>query len=236
MAHLGSDNLYHLVSEAGLWCGSLTQTRCVVPQLEHVLSQRERVPKWWGDARSGQWSVTLDGEAFGPELVPYVERCPLPPRIGAWLPYCGGKSPESRIRKTLIDTLGRACGICGVAPGITVDHDHFSGLVRGLLCIDCNGRVDWCPHLRNCAFADYLNNAPAADLGMQYKGKLRDYENRARAAAIGATSIRQTSVVSGWRWQAPKSPCTLVQCHTRRVQGVECCKVVPARESRNARG
>lgn len=42
--------------------------------------------------------------------------------------------------------------------------DHFTGLVRGLLCRNCNSRVDWCVHVSGCPWADYLNNPPAAHL------------------------------------------------------------------------
>ena len=231
LSRLGDDGLYHLVSEAGLWCGCRESTRPVVSELDHDLAQHERVPAWWGDGRSGLWNVTLLEETLSPEMVPYAKRCPLPPRIGAWAPYCGQRSPESRIRRMLIDSFGRACAICGVAPGTVVDHDHFSGLVRGLICIDCNGRVDWCPHVQNCMFADYLNNPPAADLQLKYKGKLRDYENLATAAAIGATSILDTPAVSGWQWEPPRSPCSLVECRTRGG----CCKWIAGESSSMSR-
>jgi hypothetical protein len=132
LARLGDDGLYHLVSDAGLWCGSIRRTSAIGPDMKHVLASYERVPKWWGDGRRGEWPVTLTNVTRGPELVPYGLRCPLPPRFGTWAAYSGGKSPEMRIRSLLIEASGRACEICGVAPGVFVDHDHFSGMVRGL--------------------------------------------------------------------------------------------------------
>ena len=30
------------------------------------------------------------------------------------------------------------CAICAVRPAVHVDHDHESGLVRGILCFNCN--------------------------------------------------------------------------------------------------
>lgn len=223
MAQLGSDGLYHLVSEAGLWCGPLRRTVAITPDMEHVLAARERVPRWWGDGRSGAWRVTMTDVICGPETVPYGQRCPLPPRFGTWAAYSAGTSPEMRLRRSLIEAFGRACFICGVAPGVFVDHDHFSGMVRGLLCVDCNGRVDSCPHLRNCMFADYLNSPPAAELNLRYRGKLRDFEDRTTAAAIGVESILKTPDASQWQWQAPPSPCSLVDCQARRLSGADCC-------------
>lgn len=42
----------------------------------------------------------------------------------------------------LVIELGNVCGICGLPPKpgrrLNVDHDHGTGLVRGLLCSQCN--------------------------------------------------------------------------------------------------
>lgn len=45
------------------------------------------------------------------------------------------------------------CGMCGVKTRLVIDHDHGSGLVRGLLCSGCNtceGRHDWCDFPNDC--------------------------------------------------------------------------------------
>lgn len=209
MARLGDDGLYHLVSHKGIWCGGKWAPVDVEPEMAHALDPLDRVPKEWGDGRTDAWRVTLWNDAIGPESVPYRRRCPLPPRFGTWPAYSDGCAPQMRTRRMLIDTFGRACAICGVAPGVFVDHDHFSGLVRGFLCVDCNSRVDWCPHLRGCLFADYLNDPPAFSMALQYRGKLRDFEDKTTAAAIGVDSIRKTPAASEWLWHAPRSPFTL---------------------------
>lgn len=67
---------------------------------------------------------------------------------------------------------GKACAICRRATGATrklsVDHDHRSGLVRGLICRPCN---DLLGHLRDdreaaLRIAEYLDYPPAARLGI----------------------------------------------------------------------
>lgn len=51
-----------------------------------------------------------------------------------------------RIRKDLIDKHGDKCAICkkprsAFKNRLSVDHNHRSGKVRGLLCFYCNKRV-----------------------------------------------------------------------------------------------
>jgi len=43
--------------------------------------------------------------------------------------------------QALLDRQGGGCAICGAPPKtrkLHVDRDHFTGLVRGLLCYRCN--------------------------------------------------------------------------------------------------
>lgn len=48
------------------------------------------------------------------------------------------------IRRALIESHGARCWICGtIDPPFHVDHDHNSGLVRGLLCAGCNYGLGW---------------------------------------------------------------------------------------------
>jgi hypothetical protein len=74
----------------------------------------------------------------------------------------------------LFQAQGGACAICGGKrrQRLSVDHDHKSGLVRGLLCRMCNGRLltaarDKPDVLRSAA--DYLDEPPALRiLGERY--------------------------------------------------------------------
>lgn len=48
-------------------------------------------------------------------------------------------SPEvAALRAELMELQDRRCGICGVVDRLMIDHDHVSGMVRGLLCVKCN--------------------------------------------------------------------------------------------------
>ena len=66
---------------------------------------------------------------------------------------------------------GGRCAICQVATGkaraLAVDHEHTTGLVRGLLCKPCNfvllGRYDTAALQRAL---DYLEHPPAEKIGL----------------------------------------------------------------------
>lgn len=67
----------------------------------------------------------------------------------------------------MLEAQGGVCAICERPPGkqrLNVDHDHKTGLVRGLLCWECNRRVlaaarDRAHILRRAA--EYLESPPA---------------------------------------------------------------------------
>lgn len=68
---------------------------------------------------------------------------------------------------------GGRCFICqratGASKALSVDHDHGTGLVRGLLCSTCNKLLG---HLRDnpvtaARIHRYLVNPPARELGIQ---------------------------------------------------------------------
>ena len=72
-----------------------------------------------------------------------------------------------RIVDELRSIQGLSCGACHKQLSTVIDHDHATGMVRGLLCTPCNVAVDSCPHLSGCPFAEYLNDPPAPD-GLPY--------------------------------------------------------------------
>lgn len=72
------------------------------------------------------------------------------------------RDPLSALR----EFQGGKCAVCEDEKPLVVDHDHKTGLVRGLLCVRCNtteGSKEW-PWLRA-----YRENPPAVQLGVTVK-------------------------------------------------------------------
>jgi hypothetical protein len=73
-----------------------------------------------------------------------------------------------QLREELAAMQSDSCGICGdLAERMVVDHNHNTGLVRGLLCYRCNqkeGRHGDCG-ARYCAICAYRECPPVAHLG-----------------------------------------------------------------------
>jgi hypothetical protein len=85
-----------------------------------------------------------------------------------WPPHHDRRSPIGRIRIQLSQAFGRDCCICRRWPGTEIDHDPFTGYVRGLLCASCNIQVCACAHVSGCLFGDYLDDPPAVPLFILY--------------------------------------------------------------------
>jgi hypothetical protein len=48
-----------------------------------------------------------------------------------------GITPAERLE--MLEAVGGRCAICGIAKEkMCIDHDHVTGVVRGVLCNDCN--------------------------------------------------------------------------------------------------
>jgi len=39
------------------------------------------------------------------------------------------------------DNLSKKCELCGTYADLAIDHNHETGVVRGVLCIPCNFKV-----------------------------------------------------------------------------------------------
>jgi Recombination endonuclease VII len=137
--------------------------------------------------REVSWLVTFTGATKDPALVPPRERCPVYVGPDQWPRFHGGK--KGKLVVALVGALGSDCHACGDVTGSFIDHDHFTGYVRGLLCKGCNHIVDMCPHPSGCVYAGYLNDPPASPLRLKYPMDRTLKERRKRMAALGISSF-----------------------------------------------
>ncbi|MCX3059563.1 endonuclease domain-containing protein [Streptomyces beihaiensis] len=132
------------------------------------------------------WHVRPAQQRSGVFEVPPHERC-----RGAWHrtqhdwpPAPAKTAAVRRMRAALVEALGPYCHLCGLFPGRMVDHDHETGLVRGLLCALCNRSLEECPHVDCCPKAEYMARPPAAALGLSYPRHLEWNPSAARRAQV----------------------------------------------------
>ena len=86
------------------------------------------------------------------------------PACWTWEPAVFGKREDDR--DVLRAWHAGRCAVCGFPDNrLVVDHDHDTGLVRGLLCRSCNGLE---PH-DNGLFRKYREKSPAHILGIQLR-------------------------------------------------------------------
>lgn len=119
-------------------------------------------------------------------------------------------SARKRLYETLTGEFGPMCQSCGQRYGHLVDHDHFSGVVRGLLCRVCNTWVDSCVHADSavCRYAHYLNSPPAERLRLRYPANHRQRAlDEVRRLILGFEILDPTSWPStdptDWSWSVP---------------------------------
>lgn len=110
----------------------------------------------------------------------------------------------------LVTNLGPQCSACGLYVGSRIDHDHFTGDVRGLLCLHCNPVIDECLHpgSHECFAAKYLNSWPALGLGLKYPTEhLVKRLDRIRCHILGFNILDvrcwPSEVPAEWQWTAP---------------------------------
>lgn len=103
-----------------------------------------------------------------PARIPWRLRCPQRTDHWRWPGYCGPIGKTGPMRTRLVEIFGPACQACGVRPNECIDHDHNTGIIRGLLCLYCNNNIDLCRHPSGCAYAEYLNDPPAYSLGLKH--------------------------------------------------------------------
>jgi hypothetical protein len=176
----GSDGRHHLARAGQLLCGEAAGARGWAHRKHCEWIEAVDGPtEWkgglvegvivWGAAEA-TWTVDPAGPGIDPGLVPKRERCLAGPYelLHSWPPPPARTASVRRMRAALIDALGPDCHLCGLYPGAMVDHDHETGLVRGLLCGLCNRVLEECPHVADCPRADYQNVPPAAGLSLIY--------------------------------------------------------------------
>ena len=134
---------------------------------------------------------------------------PLSRDLGV-LPGPFKKASRQRLYDILVDEFGPMCACCGHHYGHVIDHDHFSGFVRGLLCRVCNAWIDTCVHADSaeCRYACYLNASPAERLQLRYPASHRQRAlDEVRCAILGFDVLDRSTWPSAepttWRWAVP---------------------------------
>lgn len=50
---------------------------------------------------------------------------------------------QKKTRQRILETHGAFCHICGSLSDLVIDHNHNTGLIRGILCRSCNTKLGW---------------------------------------------------------------------------------------------
>lgn len=165
-ARLGADSFHHLVSADG--------SKGLMACDDHAVR------------------LKVTGAFLDPTRISRIQQCPQ--ASGHWPGYQDPESPRpmDRARHTVATAIGDSCSLCRGRPARVLDHDHYTGLVRGYLCTHCNGVVDRCRHLEICPAADYLKTPPAGHLTMTYpehRKRIASKRYRERAALMATYGL-----------------------------------------------
>ncbi|MEV5843691.1 endonuclease domain-containing protein [Streptomyces sp. NPDC051985] len=180
MAVLGEDGRYHLMGDGRMICaknhgeqGWEHEQWCGWTEIDGVLVDGYRAGGTY-DSVTHSWFVRAEIGGVPPGSVPPEQRCQHSSYgvFHYWPPPPAKTVPVRRMRDALVEALGPDCHLCGALPGAMVDHDHSTGMVRGLLCKLCNRTVEECPHVDGCPKAEYMSNPPAAHLALPYPPSL----------------------------------------------------------------
>jgi len=117
------------------------------------------------------------------------------------LPWIGDVTDPREARRAFVQAHGERCAICRAGGPLVEDHDHTTGLVRGLLCHSCNVMADDPNHRPLASFlpnrrmlALYAQWPPAAVMGyreMYWPQGVQPYETAGRLSLFrwGADGI-----------------------------------------------
>ncbi|WP_234389928.1 endonuclease domain-containing protein [Streptomyces sp. XC 2026] len=112
------------------------------------------------------WPVPEDIASWEPSL--NVDEGALSEKALAMLRRAN-EDPETRQESLLSEWQRGRCAICGDNSYLETDHDHESGLVRGLLCHSCNTREGFHPRVPTGPFGWYRSRPPTAILGFEIR-------------------------------------------------------------------
>lgn len=117
---------------------------------------------------------------------------------------------RQRLYTRLVEHYGPLCIACGKNYGRVIDHDHILRLVRGLVCGECNHKIEHCIHVDAgaCAVASYMNAPPAFDLRLNYPASHRQRAlDDVRRAILGFDIFDRDAwpspIPADWSWQVP---------------------------------
>lgn len=172
-AVLGDDGRYHLLRGEVVLCTQIGARPSNRAGRNGGEVPHRRDCRWWTDGatyrlypprslpleqqvtspeciRRVEWTVQLLDNRADPAAVPSQRRCTYSGSRSDWPPHRTERTALGRIRTALIQHGGSRCHACGLRTGVIVDHDHFTGTVRGLLCSHrlkltprCTARLTW---------------------------------------------------------------------------------------------